>query len=126
MTKEQKEDILSYIKRSIPDIARKCRVSQDEVILVMSEVIPCELKQCETSTHEDEYVIVQWPEIQELMTEEDFRENSCLLNEEPMLSEYGSSAYFVNSAWLKRVYKQRYDEEQADAFLSTIEAHEQM
>lgn len=101
MTKEQKEDILGYIKKSIPDIARKCRVSQDEVILVMSEVIPCELKQCETSTHEDEYVIVQWPEIQDIMGVEGFDINSSLANDEWSLEKYGSSAYFVNKKWLK-------------------------
>lgn len=121
MTQEQKNNVLKYIRRSIPDIARKCEVSDEEVILIMSEFIPCNIR-----NSEDEYVIVQWPEIQELMTEKDFRENSCLLNEEPMLSEYGSSAYFVNSAWLKRVYKQRYEEEQADAYLSSMEAHEQI
>jgi hypothetical protein len=46
------------------------------------------------------FEIVTWPEVQELMTEEGFHENSCLVNEEPFLSEYGSSAYFVRKSWL--------------------------
>lgn len=49
------------------------------------------------------FVIVQWPEIQELMDIEGFEENSCLINEEPFLSEYGSSAYFVRQCWLESI-----------------------
>lgn len=126
MTKEQKEDILGYIRKSIPDIARKCRVSQDEVILVMSEVIPCELKQCETSSHEDDYVVVQWPEIQYYMDEEGFDQHACLANSDEFIDIYGSSAYFISKPWLDEVLKKRYEEEQADAYLSSIEAHEKI
>ena len=45
MTKGQKEEALGYIRRSIPDIARKCSITDEEVILIMSEFVPCEMKQ---------------------------------------------------------------------------------
>lgn len=99
MTIEQKKSIEDYIRRSIPDIARKCQVTNDEVLLVMSEFVPCEMKQQDDSN--DDYVIIQWPEIQDYMDVEGFDENSCLVSTEPMLTEYGSSAYFVNKGWLK-------------------------
>ena len=45
------------------------------------------------------YIVVCWPEIQSIMDKPAFSENSCLINDEPLLSEYGSSAYFVNKSW---------------------------
>lgn len=48
------------------------------------------------------YEIIQWPEIQELMDIEGFRENSYLVNDEQGINEYGSSAYFVNKTWLDK------------------------
>lgn len=46
------------------------------------------------------YVIVRWPEIQELMGLDGFTENSHLILDEKGVDEYGSSAYFVNENWL--------------------------
>lgn len=46
------------------------------------------------------YVIIQWPEIQELMTIEGFEENSYLINDTKGIEDYGSSAYFVDYYWL--------------------------
>lgn len=43
----------------------------------------------------DEYEIVQWPEIQDLMDYTWFREECLLLNSEEQLEEFGSSAYLV-------------------------------
>lgn len=43
---------------------------------------------------EKEYVIVTWPESQGLMDKEWFDE-CVLINEEPLLNQVGSSAYFV-------------------------------
>ena len=54
------------------------------------------------------FVIVQWPEIQELMDKPGFKENCCLVNDESFVEEYGSSAYFVDKEWLTREIK--YDE----------------
>lgn len=48
----------------------------------------------------DNYVIVTWPEVQELIVLDGFRENSSLITEEPLISECGSSAYFVKESWL--------------------------
>ena len=49
---------------------------------------------------EKEYVIITWPDSQELMDEEWF--NECvLINEDPLLSQVGSSAYFVPIVRLK-------------------------
>lgn len=71
MTLEQKKEIQGYIKRCILDIARKGGVTVDEVVLIISEFIPCEYRD--------------------------------LLRE-----------------------KEYYESQEADAFLSTIEAHEQI
>lgn len=43
---------------------------------------------------EEKYVLVCWPESQILMEQEWFDE-CILINEEPLLSQVGSSAYFV-------------------------------
>lgn len=46
------------------------------------------------------YVVVQWPEVQELMDKKGFRENSYLINDERGVNDFGSSAYFVDYDWL--------------------------
>lgn len=46
------------------------------------------------------YVVVQWPEIQEIMTIEGFDEHSYLINDEKGMEDFGSSAYFVDYDWL--------------------------
>ena len=48
----------------------------------------------------DRFVVIEWPEIQELMDLEGFEENSHLILDEKGLDKYGSSAYFVNEKWL--------------------------
>lgn len=54
---------------------------------------------------EDRFIVVTWPEIQDLMEFEGFNENACLINDQTFLSEYGSSAYFVRETWLKEMEK---------------------
>lgn len=54
---------------------------------------------------EDRFVVVTWPEIQNLMVFEGFEENACLINDQPFLDEYGLSAYFVRESWLKLTEK---------------------
>ena len=56
-------------------------------------------------TMEDRFVVVTWPEIQNLMVFEDFNENACLINDQPFLDEYGSSAYFVRESWFNEIEK---------------------
>lgn len=52
---------------------------------------------------EKEYVIVTWPESQELM-DEDWFDECILINEEPLLNQVGSAAYFVPISRLKLAY----------------------
>ena len=47
--------------------------------------------------------VVTWPESQNLMEKEGFRENAALINSPHGLDIYGSSAYRVNPAWLAKV-----------------------
>ena len=51
---------------------------------------------------EDVYVVVTWPESQDLMEIEGFNENSYLVNDERGITDFGSSAYFVNKDWYDR------------------------
>lgn len=46
------------------------------------------------------YVVVTWPDSQNLMDREGFRENSYLVNDDKGIEEFGSSAYFVDEDWL--------------------------
>ena len=46
------------------------------------------------------FVVVTWPESQELMEKEGFEENSYLINDDKGIDDYGSSAYFVSETWL--------------------------
>jgi len=50
------------------------------------------------------YVVVCWPEIQYLFSENGFEENSYLINDEQGIDDFGSSAYFVNEEWLNSSY----------------------
>lgn len=51
------------------------------------------------------YIIVQWPESQELMEEEDFQDNAFLINDEKGLEKFGSSAFFVDEKWYELYYR---------------------
>lgn len=46
------------------------------------------------------FVVVTWPDSQDLMDREGFRENSYLINDNKGIKDFGSSAYFVNEDWL--------------------------
>ena len=47
------------------------------------------------------FVVVCWPESQELMDIEGFEDHSHLINDEIGLMDYGSCAYFVDEEWLE-------------------------
>lgn len=49
------------------------------------------------------YEVVCWPEVQELFEWPGFRENSYLVNDEKGIEDFGSSAYFVDSEWLRSI-----------------------
>ena len=59
------------------------------------------MEQLNNRIMEKEYVIIPWPDSQELMDEEWFDDECILINEDPLLSQVGSSAYFVPIARLK-------------------------
>ena len=46
------------------------------------------------------YVVVTWPDSQNLMDREGFSENSYLVNDDKGIEDFGSSAYFVDEDWL--------------------------
>ena len=55
------------------------------------------------------YVIVTWPESQDLMEKPGFRENSYLVNDDKGIEDFGSSAYFVDEEWLAEATKETTD-----------------
>ena len=93
MTAEQRENIKKDIERMIPHIARENGVFNDDVESVIIDEF----------VDEDDFVVIQWPEVQELMPKEGFDRNTSLANEGWALEKYGSSAYFVNKQWLSKV-----------------------
>ena len=48
----------------------------------------------------DEFTVIQWPEIQHYIDLPGFQDNSQLITEPGLYSEYGSSAYLVRMSWL--------------------------
>ena len=48
----------------------------------------------------EDYEIISWPEIQELMNEEDFNENATLIEPNDSMG-IDSSTYLVNREWLE-------------------------
>lgn len=54
---------------------------------------------------ENLYEVVTWPECQMLMVLDGFQENAYLINDEQGINDFGSSAYFVNKAWLDEMTK---------------------
>lgn len=93
MTSEQRVTIKKELARVISHIARCNNVYNDEVESILID----------DYIDEDDFIIVQWPEIQELMDKEGFDLNCSLANDEWALDKYGSSAYFVNKAWLNSI-----------------------
>lgn len=90
MTQEQKENIKKDIERMIPIIARNNGVSSDDVESILIDEY----------TDEEDFCIICWPEIQELMAHEDFYNNAVLMNDSWALDKYGSQTYLVNKQWL--------------------------
>ena len=57
--------------------------------------------------HEDLFTVVQWPDIQEYQDLPGFETNSMLINENPLLEEYGNSSYMVRSQWLYQIEEEK-------------------
>jgi hypothetical protein len=51
----------------------------------------------------NEFIIIPWPEVQELMGKEDFYENSHVVVWSPLYEEFGDQAYFVRKQWLDSI-----------------------
>ncbi len=47
-----------------------------------------------------QFQVVTWPDIQYYMDLPGFKENSVLINDEPLLKEFGPSAYLIRVSWL--------------------------
>ena len=52
---------------------------------------------------EDLFTVITWPEVQDLMDEKGFDDNSILTNDGKLYEEYGDSAYMVRKSWLNEV-----------------------
>jgi hypothetical protein len=63
------------------------------------------------------YVIVEWPFSQILMDKEWFDE-CILINDEPLLSKVGSSAYFVPEHRLKEISEGYVESHEIDEYLN--------
>ena len=59
------------------------------------------------------YVIVTWPNSQDLMNKPGFRANSYLVNDDKGIEDFGSSAYFVDEDWLNNAENKPNDTERA-------------
>lgn len=68
----------------------------------------------------EKFVVVEWPEIQDLMDLEGFEDNAHLINDERGLDQYGSSAYFVNEEWLKTINELGDDDDDDDTIKQNI------
>lgn len=49
---------------------------------------------------EDLFIVITWPESQELFEIEGFEENSILINNTPLYEQYGDGAYLVSMKFL--------------------------
>ena len=53
----------------------------------------------------EKYVVVRWPESQELMEEKGFESHSYLINDDQGLEDFGDQAYFVEEDWYNKVLR---------------------
>lgn len=51
----------------------------------------------------EKYIVVTWPESQELMDEKGFESHCYLISDEQGIDDFGSQAYFVEEDWYNRV-----------------------
>lgn len=53
----------------------------------------------------EHFIAITWPDVQVLLDEPGFEENSSLINDDVGLDTYGNSAYYVNVEWLDQIGK---------------------
>lgn len=63
------------------------------------------------------YVVVTWPESQNLFDIPGFEENSYLVNDDRGMEDFGGSAYFVDEEWLDSIED---GGENPDSFVSDV------
>ena len=49
------------------------------------------------------FKVVEWPLSQELMELDEFNQHVMLINDQPLLQEYGPQAYLVRVSWYNEV-----------------------
>jgi len=91
MTQEELNNIKTEINKAIAHIARGSAFDVDTIKHIIANMF----------IKEDDYVLIEWPDIQFYMDKEGFKEHSCLANDEWVLDTYGSSTYFVNKKWIQ-------------------------
>ncbi len=47
------------------------------------------------------FIVVTWPEVKYFMQFPDFVNNSILIQDDPLLQEFGNSAFLVRKAWIE-------------------------
>lgn len=86
-------DIVNHIKAEI----RRLALGNEQVVREYESLI------ADYFANEDDFVIIQWPEVQCLMEEEGFQENSILVNDDWALDKYGDQSYLINKQWLNKI-----------------------
>jgi len=51
----------------------------------------------------EKFIVVEWPEIQELQEHEDFLDNAYPILDDKGIADYGGSAYFVKEIWYNSI-----------------------
>lgn len=85
-----KESIRADIRRAVPDIARKNNTMNDVVESIL----------CNDYNTDDDFTIVLWPEIQDLMDKPGYEENVFWTSSSVLSEKYKTSVWFVNKNWL--------------------------
>lgn len=93
MTPEERKQLIASFEEFIDREAKGQPLMKSEIKDLLNNYL----------SNDDEYVVIQWPEIQELMEEDGFENNAALANAGWCLDCYGSSAYFVNKQWLNEI-----------------------
>lgn len=56
---------------------------------------------------EDKYIVVTWPDTQDIAEWEGFSENAYLINDQQGIDDFGGCAYFVEVNWLTAEMQKR-------------------
>lgn len=86
-------DVINHIEAEL----RRLALGNEEVVREYKSLV------ADHFANEDDFVIIQWPEVQCLMEEPGFETNASLANDEWTLDKYGDQAYFVNKKWLNEL-----------------------